>query len=386
MSEHDKLRRDEYQKNRKQRMLILTSIVLALTLITASFSIIFIGLDANTYVFYQEKGSALYHAYLNENEYYEEERLNGEHAYISSLIHHMDVEFQYQSQMGTENVKYQYQYRVDAQLVIQDTKSETAIYNPTETILGPTTKVFHGQNLVLSPTVEIDYVSYNEKAKEFIDKYNLANVTADLNVVMYVDVVGMSELFASDSEGQYTIHVKIPLNQNVLKPQVTSTIPAGPQKVLSNPNKGKNVFQIMAIIFGVLDAGAIAYGAWYVLKTRDEHIDYGRKVQRIVSNYKSFIQKINNTFDTTGYQTLEVSTFDEMLEIRDTLQLPILMHENDDKTRTVFIIPVDGRLLYSFEIKVDNYEKLSAPAAEEVMEPDEIATDAEEAVEAEPMA
>ena len=365
MSEHDKIKRAEYQQKRKKMITILAAVILALTVITASFSAIYIDLDANTYVYYSENCSAVYHAYLNENEYYEQERLNGEHAYISTLIHHMDVQFCYESKMDAEDVKYQYQYRVDTQFVIQDDKTGAAIYNPTETILGPTIAVCEGQQLVLKPTVEIDYVSYNEKAKTFIEQYRLTNVTAHLNVTMYVDVVGMSELFATDNEGQYNISVKIPLNQNVFKPQITSTIPDGSQKVLSNPNEVKRVIRIIAMVAGILDAVAIAGSAYYVLKTRDEHIDYSRKVQRIVSNYKSFIQKINNGFDASGYQVLKVDTFNEMLEIRDTLQLPILMHENEDKTRTVFCIPVDGKLLYTFEIKVDNFEKIYAAAADQ---------------------
>ena len=361
MSELEKRMRDEYQKRRKEIIYFLTAIALILAFITASFSIIFISLDANTYVYYEEKGSALYHAYLNENEYYEEDRLNGSHAYISSLIHHMDVAFRYESKMEAEDVKYQYQYRVDAQLVIEDAKTKSAIYNPTETILGPTNRIYEGKKLVLAPTVEIDYVAYNEKAKEFISKYKLVDVNSYLNVTMYVDVIGMSELFASDSEEQCNIQVKIPLTQNVLKPEVISSVSAGPQKVLSNPNKGKSLFMVLAIIFGVLDAAAIGCAVVYTLKTRDMHIDYSRKVQRLVNSYKSFIQKINTPFERTGYQALEVNTFTEMLEIRDTLQMPILMYENEDRTCTTFMIPFDSRLLYIYEIKVENYDELYSP-------------------------
>jgi hypothetical protein len=364
MSEFEKLKRDEYQKPRKTIIYYLTALALVLSLVTATFSIVFASLDANTYVDYQQEGSALYHAYLNENEYYEEERLNGSHAYISSLIHHMDVDFRYQSKMAATDVTYQYQYRVDVQLVIADVKTGSAIYNPPETILGPTTKIYMGQNLLLTPSVDIDYVAYNQKAKDFIEKYNLTSITSYLNVTMYVDVVGMSELFANDNEGQYSVQVKIPLAQNVLKPQISSSIPTGPQKILSNPNEGRNVFMVIALIFGVLDAGALGALAIYSLKTRDTHIDYGRKVQKIVNNYKSFIQKINNPFNTEGYQVLEVNTFNEMLEIRDTIQMPILMYENEDKTCTTFMIPFNSQLLYSFEIKVDNYDYLYDPTRE----------------------
>ena len=47
-----------------------------------------------------------------------------------------------------------------------------------------------------------------------------------------------------------------------------------------------------------------------------------------------------------------VDAFDEMLEIRDTIQAPILMFENEDKTCAKFMIPTDSKLLYLYEIKV----------------------------------
>ena len=46
-----------------------------------------------------------------------------------------------------------------------------------------------------------------------------------------------------------------------------------------------------------------------------------------------------------------------MLEIRDTIQAPILMYENDDKTCAKFMIPTDSKLLYLYEIKIDGYEE-----------------------------
>ena len=364
MSEAEKLERAKYQERRKKIIIIMLAVVLLFAILTAVFSVIFVSRDKDTYISYQEKGTALYHAYLNENEYYEEERLNGNHAYVSSLIHHMDVEFSYKSEMLAENVTYKYMYRIDAQLVVEDSKTGAAIYNPVETILGPTESDFSGQVLRLVPKVDIDYVRYNEKAMKFIENYKLKDVTSYLTVTMFVEVVGTSESFASDSEGQYNIQVKIPLAQNVLKPQVTSTIPAGPQQILANANQDHNVFRVLAVIFGILLGGAIITVAVYTVKTRDNHIDYARKVQRFVNRYRSFIQRINNPFDSVGYQELSVDTFNEMLEIRDTLQIPILMYENEDKTRAVFMIPVDGRLLYTFVIQVTNYDEIYSESDE----------------------
>ena len=364
MSEFEKAKRAEYQRKRKKIIYVLLAFALLLSLLTATFSAIFVKLDANTYVPYYEEGSALYHAYLNENEYYTEERLNGEHAYVSSLINRMDAEFCYTLRMETEDVTYRYQHRVDLQLVIMDTNSKAAIYNPVETVLGPTENTFSGSTLTINPKIDIDYVRYNNKAMEFIEKYKLTGISAHLDAIMYVDVVGMSESFSSESGGQYTIRVRIPLVQDTLKPEVTSTVPAGPQKILANPTEQTGVFKLAAIILGVLDALLLIAAVIYTTKTRDVHIDYARKVQRLLNNYRSFIQRINSPFDSTGYQVLKVDTFNEMLEIRDTLQMPVLMYENEDKTRSVFMIPADTRLLYIFEIEVDNYDELYNSAEE----------------------
>ena len=57
----------------------------------------------------------------------------------------------------------------------------------------------------------------------------------------------------------------------------------------------------------------------------------------------------------TGYQVLMVDTFKEMLEIRDTIDAPILMNDNEDQTCTRFIIPTNTKLLYMFEIKVQGF-------------------------------
>ena len=49
-----------------------------------------------------------------------------------------------------------------------------------------------------------------------------------------------------------------------------------------------------------------------------------------------------------------------MLGIRDTIQSPILMTENRDETMTRFLIPTNTKILYVFEIKVDNFDEIYA--------------------------
>jgi len=49
---------------------------------------------------------------------------------------------------------------------------------------------------------------------------------------------------------------------------------------------------------------------------------------------------------------LHVASFEALLEIRDTLQMPILMYENGDKTCAQFLLPTDTELCYAYKISV----------------------------------
>ena len=185
---------------------------------------------------------------------------------------------------------------------------------------------------------------------------------------MHIEVLGTSEQFAENNTGEYVIELSVPLNSEVAKPSVSTTVPSAPQRILACDSNTKTGFLIASIVLAVLSLAAITVLIIYVYKTRDMHINYAIKVKRILSSYKSYIQKVNNPFDTEGYQVLYVDTFKEMLGIRDTLQIPVLMYENEDKTCTQFMIVSATNLLYVYEIKIDNYDQVYQEPTEETVE------------------
>ena len=121
------------------------------------------------------------------------------------------------------------------------------------------------------------------------------------------------------------------------------------------------IIGIVAISLAAL--GAIALVVFMYL-TRNEDVTYAAKIRKILKSYGSYIQRINGEFDSEGYQVVMIKTFVEMLGIRDTIQSPILAFENKDETMTSFLIPTNTKILYVFEIKVDNYDDIYAPKVE----------------------
>ena len=96
MSELEKMYREEYRTKRKKHMFYQQIGLGLLVILLLIFSIAYFKTDKATYVYYSDDGNAIHYAYLKDgNGFFEEEYLNGSHAYVSSLIDHMRAVFSY---------------------------------------------------------------------------------------------------------------------------------------------------------------------------------------------------------------------------------------------------------------------------------------------------
>jgi len=360
MSESEKIRRQNYKKNRKKWLLVQATVILLVALAVIASSVTYYNLNKTYYIDYTERGAIDYKVGLKPNEFYDEEWQESGQSYVASLIDKVSADFKYELDMEAKNVDYEYSYRIDAQLEIIDESTDIAIFDPIYEIKPEkSVKVSSNNKLNISEAVLIDYGAYNDVATKFIETYNLSNMKSTLIVRMHIDVTGSSDEFENNAENEYAIALNIPLTTRTLSIEMTSSVPNGESKVLAyNNDINRDLFKNAAIALSVAEFILVLIFIAFVYLTRNEDINYGIKVRKLVSAYKSYIQKINNGFDTTGYQILMVDTFVEMLGIRDTIQSPVLMSENEDKTCTRFLIPTNTKILYVFEIKVEDYDKI----------------------------
>jgi hypothetical protein len=266
----------------------------------------------------------------------------------------------YKLHVTRPDVEYQYSYSADMQLVVKDGKTNQPIFQKVY-VLEEEKNYIHpvGKDLIINKKVEVDYSKYNAIAGMFNETYDLDNTLNSLVINMYVKVTGTCQDLVSDSTDSYVITVNIPLTTKTTSIAITSNIPETEAKMLAclDESSNKNVFKWMAFAACMLDIITIIVLVVVVIKTRNTHINYERKVNKLVSNYRSYIQKVKNELQFEGSTVIEVSTFVEMLEIRDTIQKPILMQEDADKTWAKFIIPAETNLVYMFEMKVEDFEK-----------------------------
>ena len=357
MSESEKKRRKNYRKNREKWIFIQSVIIAVITAAVLISALVSYQLNSTYYIGYQENGSIDYDVFLKDNEFFDDPHQESNQSYVASLIDKVIANFNYEIDMDTEDVNYLYSYSIDARLEIIDDSSGVAIFNPEYELVSVENKSQNSSNrLTINEIIILNYDEYNSLANRFLETYSLSNTTSNIVVTLHVDVLSDCRAFSGSAAETYSSELRIPLTTKTVNVKMTSSVPDAEAKMIAcTRGAGSEVFKTTAIVLGVIDALAIALLVAFIYFTRTEDITYTARVKKILAQYKSYIQKINNLFEMSGYQVIMVDTFDEMLEIRDTIQAPILMYENEDKTCSKFIIPTDSKLLYLYQIKIEGY-------------------------------
>ncbi len=383
MSETEIKRRQDYKRNRKKWIIVQAIVIFIVALFALSSFLTYDSMNKTYYIEYTESGSADYRVQYKENNFFDTEWVESGNSYVSSLINGISANFAYSLNMDTANVGFNYTYDIMAQLIIADRNTGDHIYAPTEVLMPTITEKVEGADSVkIDKNVFVDYVKYNRTAKSFVDVYELRNATSSLVVTMNVHVLSSCDEFEENNSNTYAVAITIPLGVDNFSITTSTSVADGESKVLAcSGTVDQFIFLNTSVAAAILALVLLGILIVFIYATRNEDVNYTIKVQRLLSAYRSFIQQIDGEFDTTGYQIVLIKTFVEMLGIRDTIQLPVLMSENKDQTKTQFLIPTNTKLLYVFEIKVDNYDELYAKVEEPANEEPVV----EELVEEEPV-
>ena len=364
MSENEIQRRQEYKQNRKKWLMIQAIAIAVAVVIALGSFLVYDRLNRTYYIEYTESGNIDYQVVYQENAFFDDLVRGEDQTYIAHLIDHITADFGYEMNMGAANVGFDYSYSIQAQLVVADKDTGKPYYTVEEMLLPCTQKTATGGNRVaISEQVDIDFQKFNTIATEFVDEYELKDATSTLIVTLNVQMLSSCDQFEKNNENAYSTDLRIPLNELTMDIICTSSAPAAENKVLAYQSAvNQKVFLVLGYVFAVLAVLAGLAMAIFAHKTKNEDVTYTARVRKLLNAYSSYIQRMEGEFDDRGYQSIAIKTFNELLGIRDTLQAPILMTENRDKTMSRFLIPTGNKLLYVFEVKVDNYDEIYGTA------------------------
>lgn len=354
---------DEVLKNYRKINIIISTATLIVIFI---FAIIFIKIhfDANQkeIIKYEDSNTLSYKVLLKENDYFDDLYVEQENQYISRLINNISADFGYEFELP-EDVSYDYDYSLTLVADVSDSKTGKTIYSLKEPLKAYSKSGVSGK-LVIDEPIEIDYNKYNDLITRFVTQYELKNVNSNLQVRLNVDVSESNKKFAK--QGIASIGLNIPLTENTVSID-TDYGALGADKFFELDNEETNNKWLIAGIF-LSSVGAIGSIALiiYARKTETEEDKYRSEVKKIVNTYDGYISKIQDEFNMDGYQILKVASFADLLEIRDTMHVPIIMLGNDENLTTCFMIPATNNILYIFTIGVTQYALPTGDRVEKV--------------------
>lgn len=347
------------QTKRRKVIFGYLSSIIVLFCLALYLLFLFIDLNRTYYVSYKEQSNLDYKVYLKNNEFFVGEYLEKDQQYISTLIDYIIADFDYDLVMNEEVSHYEYSYKIVAEVNVKEDGGTNSLYTFEDVLSEEKTFFSEGEkNVNINEEITIDYNAYNDRIKKFVTTYDLEDIESTLSVNMYVNVAGSCADYEEESYNESVVSLTIPLTTN------TVAIDMNYDLVDTNDNvmacKEDNEYSYLILVVSILGFGS-AIGLTiavirYILSTRTAEDIYSSEIKKILNNYSSYIQKINNDFDMHGYQVLKVDTFNDMLEIRDTIQEPILMVENKTKDGTYFLIPSKTKILYSYRLKVSDIQ------------------------------
>ena len=352
------MRRDEVNKmfidsSKKRKVIAMyVCVIVLLSLIFIYFAGIFFSKTKNEYVKYVEDSNIDYKVYLKENDFFEKNYADSEKQYIASLIDYIDANFKYSIDTGNKNIDFSYSYYVDAVVDVKEKTTNKSLYSYTD-VLSKTKVAYSDKDsrIDIDKNIKIDYNKYNDLIKKFVSIYSLGDTESTLTVNLHVKTIGSCQEFSEEKNNDSVVSLIIPLTTKTIAIDLSNDLAESSDSILlCNKKYNDFIFLISPIIFLLLDIFAINLLCVYISNHRSSYDKYKIELKKIVTNYHSYIQKINTRFDFKKYRVVEVDSFNDMLEIRDSLQQPILMLENQEQTGTEFIIPTNTDLLYVFEI------------------------------------
>lgn len=365
MINEDKLKREKNERFRKTWISIQIFFLVVVTVILAGTAYLYFKTDEAINVEYTQSSEVDYNVYINNADgFYGSEpvvifgKLDSVSSYVATSVEKIVFNFDYKANMNTQNTEYEYKYWVDAQFVIKDGTWNSALLDET-TVLVPEVSGTENSSNVLnlsSGYVEVSIADYITKYHQYVELFELDESECELVVKMHVNVA--SDCDATDvNTSEYVVYATVPLTKTTTKLSYSNPTTEG---VISGCNTAGTYKELAKSLLFILGSGELVLILLLILfltLTKTPNVDYANNVKKIIKNYSSHILQIKKKFSFVGYQVVELVIFNELLEIHDTIKQPILMHENDDKTCTNFIIPTESKIMYVYQVAIEGYEE-----------------------------
>ena len=315
-----------------------------------------VNFNKEEYINYTETSVLDYKVYLKENDFYQEKFLEKGMLYVASLIDHIDIDFTYNFNID-EKVDLDFKYNIIGRLSITDSDGKNVYLTRDYTLLEDKEfKLVNKEDHTIQENIVIDYGEYNKIANSFKSTYGL-DTASKLNVYLNVEKKSDTESI-KDIAKDNNMLIQIPLSQRSVSISMDyKDINRNSKLVKSSSITVKNVaFIVVSVILLLVSF----YGLYNVLKLlgllNTKKSAYDKYIAKMMRQYDRLIVKHYTCPDLSNYNVIKIREFNELLDMRDNLKVPIMFYNVTDHQKSYFYI-VNNNDLYLLVLKSVDFEK-----------------------------
>lgn len=296
-------------------------------------------------IFYTENSHADYVVCLKENNYYQDQCLGPNIEYVSAITDIIRADFNYTAVYQTKTEK-SFKYYIRSKLIVKtDEENEKELLSKEKELTKKKNIKLDGNVLAIAETIDIPFAEYNNYAQKYKNDYSLLS-----NCELIVSLV------LKDGKVEKEVSsLSLPLTK--LTYSVTRKDFNNKMSVYkANSNSLLKYILIMAMIVSI---GFIGYSLKnlinFLWKTRSRGSSYHRKLKSILNTYDRVIVTLNdkNTI-LNSKDVYHVKTFLELLDVRDTIDKPILYYKVNDIKSEFYV--QDSDKTYKFTMKESDFD------------------------------
>ncbi len=303
---------------------------------------------------YKEKGNVDYKVYLNANDFYDSDYLDKDMVYVSGLINNVNAVFNYDFHSSLKN-NIKYSYEVIGEIVIYDSSKENVFFRK-EYVLSNLKEeaIKDAQDFSIDKNIVIDYGYYNSLANRFRKNYGVSS-KSDFIVKFKLKYNNDEEVMKISESKEMSLTIPLSLNEVNI---TTDNSKVGEQEKTILGAKHVVIDSSKKLVSSILLALIALFLLGYIIMTLFE-------IKLKKNKYDSFIKKTLREYDRLIVNTttppmllntrvIHVNSFQELLDVRDNLSIPIMYYVEEEHKRSVFYLS-HGNEMFVLRVKEKDF-------------------------------
>lgn len=332
-------------------IIMVVFFVLALFLFFKSIDV----LDSES-ISYQENSDLDYKVYLKKNNFYDADYLGKDMMYIANLIDKIVIDFKYFFNID-QAADIKFSYDVIAKLSIIDDVEKKIYYEKNFDLLSNKEyRMINKTSYDITEKVTIDYDYYNSLANNFRKSYG---VNAVSNLVIYLKINkinGENTGFKLNNDSEMSLSIplsKKSINIEMQYNKINKSSYLTKEKSISLNSTFLMLLAVICLIFGFIFVVKV-FKLLFMLFPKKSI--YDKYINKIITEYDRLIVENFTAPKLDNANVISIKSFEELLDVRDNLKLPILYycvskhikcyfyirHDNDIYLMTVKAVDLEG--------------------------------------------